>query len=87
MAPGRGQSEAFMRFLIFGAGAIGTYIGGSLALVGEDVVFLDREEVAVELRKTGFSLGLPEGEKKILQPVVFSTRPPCCPRSPAPPGA
>ncbi len=28
-----------MRILVFGAGAIGTYIGGSLALAGEDVVF------------------------------------------------
>jgi 2-dehydropantoate 2-reductase len=62
-----------MRFLVFGAGAIGTYIGGSLALAGEDVVFLDREEVAMELRKSGFSLGLPEGEKKISQPVVLSS--------------
>jgi len=72
MVPGHGENRN-MRFLIFGAGAIGTYIGGSLALAGEEVVFLDREEVAVELRKTGFSLGLPEGEKKIPLPVVFSS--------------
>ena len=62
-----------MRFLVFGAGAIGTYIGGILALAGEDVVFLDREEVAVELRKTGFSLGLPDGEMELSQPVVYSS--------------
>jgi 2-dehydropantoate 2-reductase len=73
MAPGCGVSEANMRFLVFGAGAIGTYIGGSLVLSGEEVVFLDREEVAVALRKTGFCLGLPEGEKKITQPVVLSS--------------
>jgi 2-dehydropantoate 2-reductase len=62
-----------MRILIFGAGAIGTYIGGSLALAGEGVVFLDREDVAVELRKTGFSLGLPGGEKKISDLSIFSS--------------
>jgi len=73
MEPDHGGNEHEMRFLVFGAGAIGTYIGGSLALAGEDVVFLDREEVAAELRKTGFSLGLPDGEKKILQPVVVSS--------------
>lgn len=61
-----------MKFLVFGAGAIGTYIGGSLALSGEEVTFLDREEVASELRKTGFSLGLLEGERKITHPVVLS---------------
>jgi 2-dehydropantoate 2-reductase len=45
-----------MRFLIFGAGAIGTYIGGSLALAGQDVVFLERAEVAEELSRRGLSL-------------------------------
>jgi ketopantoate reductase len=29
-----------LRFLCFGVGAIGTYIGGSLALAGHDVDFV-----------------------------------------------
>ncbi len=62
-----------MRILMFGAGAIGSYIGGSLALAGEDVVFFEREDVAVQLRRTGIILGLPDGEKKLQNPVIFST--------------
>ncbi|GAP10554.1 2-dehydropantoate 2-reductase [Bellilinea caldifistulae] len=35
-----------MNYLIFGMGAIGTYIGGSLKLSGERVFYLERAEVA-----------------------------------------
>lgn len=35
-----------MQILIVGAGAIGSYIGGSLASAGEKVVFLERPEIA-----------------------------------------
>jgi 2-dehydropantoate 2-reductase len=35
-----------LRILSIGAGAIGTYIGGSLALAGNDLVFLERPETA-----------------------------------------
>ena len=62
-----------LRFLVYGAGAIGTYIGGSLAIAGEDVIFLDREDVAAQLMKSGLTLGLPAGEKKVLHPAVFSS--------------
>jgi 2-dehydropantoate 2-reductase len=62
-----------MRILVFGAGAIGTYIGGSLALAGEDVVFLERAEVAETLVKTGLKLGLPDGEKVIEKPVLVTS--------------
>jgi 2-dehydropantoate 2-reductase len=47
-----------LRFLTFGAGAIGTYIGGSLALNGHTVVFLEKPEVAQELRRRGLRLDL-----------------------------
>jgi len=47
-----------MRFLIFGAGAIGTYIGGSLALIGQRVTFVERPETARELRRRGLRLDL-----------------------------
>ncbi|MBN2043722.1 MAG: 2-dehydropantoate 2-reductase [Anaerolineales bacterium] len=40
-----------LRILSIGAGAIGTYIGGSLALAGHDVVFLERPETARNIRE------------------------------------
>ena len=47
-----------LRFLCFGAGAIGTYIGGSLAKSGRKVVFLDRSEVAGQIRREGLRLDI-----------------------------
>lgn len=62
-----------MRILVFGAGAIGTYIGGSLALAGEEVTFLERVEVASQLLKSGMRLGLPAGEMSIENPEICSS--------------
>jgi 2-dehydropantoate 2-reductase len=45
-----------MKFLVFGAGAIGTYIGGSLALAGHSVTFTEQPKVAEELQKRGLWL-------------------------------
>lgn len=47
-----------MRILSFGAGAVGTYICGSLALQGQQVVFLERPAVAQDLRQRGLRLEL-----------------------------
>lgn len=47
-----------MRFLCFGVGAIGTYIGGSLAVAGHTVIFVERPAVAEEVRKRGISIDL-----------------------------
>lgn len=49
---------ADLKILTFGAGALGTYIGGSLALAGMQVVFMERPEVAGELRRRGLRLDL-----------------------------
>ena len=54
-----------MRFLCFGVGAIGTYVGGSLALSGQEVVFMDRAEVASAVRQNGLRLQFPQGEQVI----------------------
>lgn len=62
-----------MRFLCFGAGAIGTYIGGSLALNGNEVVFLDRPDVAAELNQRGMHLRLLDGEHTLEKPGVVSS--------------
>jgi 2-dehydropantoate 2-reductase len=45
-----------LRFLCFGAGAIGTYLGGSLAHAGHSVVFLERPEPAERLRQSGLTI-------------------------------
>lgn len=45
-----------MRYLVIGAGAVGGYIGGRLALAGQPVVFVARPEQADSLRQTGLTL-------------------------------
>lgn len=47
-----------LKILTFGAGAIGTYIGGSLALAGHQVVFIEQPQVVEELRERGLRLDL-----------------------------
>ncbi len=47
-----------MKFLFFGAGAIGSYIGGSLLLQGHSVTFLERPEAVAKLRERGLQLDL-----------------------------
>jgi 2-dehydropantoate 2-reductase len=47
-----------LKVLSFGAGAIGTYIGGSLALAGHQLVFVEQPKVVEELRQRGLRLDL-----------------------------
>ena len=47
-----------MKVLTFGAGAIGTYVGGSLALSGHQIVFVEQPKVVEELRQRGLRLDL-----------------------------
>src|SRR6266508_1174565 len=47
-----------MKMLVFGAGAIGTYFGGSLALAGHQVVFVETPTVAEDLHERGLRLDL-----------------------------
>jgi len=44
------------RFLILGAGAIGSYLGGSLALSGHEVIFLEREKDIISLENQGIEM-------------------------------
>ena len=62
-----------LRFLCFGVGAIGTYIGGSLVLSGQEVVFLDRPEVVETVRRTGLRLTLKENDYSVFKPDVVSS--------------
>ena len=47
-----------MKLLVFGAGAIGTYIGGTLALAGHSVSFTEQPKVTKELQQRGLRLEL-----------------------------
>lgn len=42
--------------LVFGAGAIGTYVGGSLALAGNRVVFIEQASIVSELMQRGLRM-------------------------------
>jgi 2-dehydropantoate 2-reductase len=70
-----------MKFLIFGAGAIGTYIGGSLALAGYQVVFVEQPKMVEELRTKGLRLDLTVDERRntkdasIVEPRSFVIEP------------
>ncbi len=66
---------AKLNWLIFGAGAIGTYIGGSLLLHGQKVVFLEQPEAASILHEQGLKLSIRGQDYRILHPDVFSSLP------------
>ncbi len=66
-----------MKILSFGAGAIGTYIGGSLVLAGHQVVFVEQQKVVDELRERGLRLDLTLDERRktkeasLINPSIF----------------
>jgi 2-dehydropantoate 2-reductase len=47
-----------LKVLFLGAGAIGTYIGGSLALAGQQVIFIEQPRIVEDLRQRGLRLDL-----------------------------
>lgn len=53
-----------IKFLVLGAGAIGAYIGGSLALAGYQVVFVEQPKMAEALRAKGLRLDLTVDERR-----------------------
>lgn len=62
-----------LNFLIVGAGAIGTYIGGSLLLSGQRAVFLDRPGTAETISTAGMKLII-DGQTRIVdQPVIVES--------------
>jgi 2-dehydropantoate 2-reductase len=76
------QSAARLRFLVFGAGAIGSYIGGSLALQDQQVVFLEKPEMAARLAERGLRLMVGGVEKSISHPLLVSSLSEALRRSP-----
>lgn len=55
------MNEKKLKVLCFGAGAIGSYVGGSLAINGNDVHFFDRLETIEKIKQNGIRLVVPEG--------------------------
>ncbi len=64
-----------LNWLIYGAGAIGTYIGASLILHGQNVVFLEQVEAAEYLQENGLRFNFNGQEHRILHPDVYSSLP------------
>ena len=52
-----------MKILCFGAGAIGSYIAGSLALIGNPVVYIEQEQYIENLKRNGVRIEDINGEK------------------------
>jgi 2-dehydropantoate 2-reductase len=70
-----------LSILVFGAGAIGTYYGGSLALAGHNVVFVEQSKIVSELRERGLRLDLTIDERRktrdafVVEPRSFGIEP------------
>ncbi len=57
--------------LTFGSGAVGTYVGGSLAMAGHKVVFIEQASVAADLRQRGLRLDLSiDKSRRASEPVI-----------------
>lgn len=67
------MSNQHFRFLCFGAGAIGTYLGGSLLQIGQEVVFLEKPEVVDKLTSDGLTLVLEDADHYEAGGIYVST--------------
>lgn len=62
-----------MNWLVYGAGAIGTYIGGLLALHDHRVAFIEKEEVASQIRRRGLCLEINSKKNQIPDPEIWTS--------------
>ena len=67
--------EPRLNWLIFGAGAIGTYIGASLLLRGHRVTFIEQAKPASEILEHGLRLNIHGQENRILHPDIIADIP------------
>lgn len=64
-----------MRILVYGTGAVGSYLGARLAQQGHDVTFVARIMAAEAIEKSGLRLSQPSGPDILIKPrVVTSVR-------------
>ncbi|MBI4595948.1 MAG: hypothetical protein HY730_06165 [Candidatus Tectomicrobia bacterium] len=61
-----------MRYIIFGAGAIGGVIGARLFKTGKDVLLIARGRHGEVIRTQGLKLETPDGSETYPIPVVFT---------------
>lgn len=61
-----------MKIIVLGTGAIGTYLGGSLALDNHDVVFIERPEVAAQIREKGIQITQEGTTRRLPAPTVIT---------------
>ena len=61
-----------MRFLFLGAGAIGTYIGGSLAASGTEVAFVEQPGPAEQIARDGLTVEAVSGTKVVRDVTVYT---------------
>jgi 2-dehydropantoate 2-reductase len=61
-----------MKFLVYGAGAVGSYLGVMLAQQGHDVTLLIRPDTAQLLGETGVRVSLPDGSVIRARPELAS---------------
>jgi len=59
-----------MRFLIYGAGAIGMSLGGILSLSGHQTLLIGREHNIIPIREKGLKLNTPRGPIHVEVPIV-----------------
>jgi 2-dehydropantoate 2-reductase len=64
-----------MHYLVFGAGAVGSYIGGQLALSGQHVKFLARARIAEAFRKQGLQMLGKDSYSLLPHPQIFTRLP------------
>jgi 2-dehydropantoate 2-reductase len=64
---------ARLRYLVFGTGAVGGYVGGRLALSGQEVVFLSRPSVAEALLRDGLHITGDDPGGIVTQPQVIKS--------------
>jgi 2-dehydropantoate 2-reductase len=63
-----------MRTLIVGAGAVGGYFGGRLALAGKDVTFLVRPPRRQRLESRGLRIREPDGTELVAHPALITAQ-------------
>ncbi len=60
------------RFVIFGAGGIGSIIGGHLAMQGSNIVLIGRQDHMTAIRKNGLKLVTPSGTHTVAMATATS---------------
>ena len=63
-----------MRYIIYGAGAVGGVIGGTLFVAGLDTVLICRGAHLDAIRERGLTLDAPQGPQQLRIPVAGHPR-------------